>query len=173
MPSEPMRKNLVTLQRLKQNKENSKPCEGTHSGSEALSKQVQIQKPFANSQLSKKSSHSGNLNSHERTHIEDKPFSCQICDKLFSQLGNLKIHGRTHDDEKPFSCPQCDYKCSASSSLKIHEGIHTKPFNCFQCNKKMKVHQVHWNYMKESTLSPSVAPNATRNSADHNIWRLL
>ena len=69
MPSEPMRKNLVTLQRLKQNKENSKPCEGTNPGSEALSKQLQIQKPFANSQLSKKSSHSGNLNSHERTHM--------------------------------------------------------------------------------------------------------
>ena len=43
-PFQTVRENIVTFGRLKQNKENSKPYEGTHSGNKAFKKQMQIHK---------------------------------------------------------------------------------------------------------------------------------
>jgi uncharacterized Zn-finger protein len=82
------------------------------------------------------------LNTHIRSHTNNKEFTCPSCDKSFSLKCNLITHIRIHTNERPFSCtfPGCTKKYKQGSDLKKHIRTHTdeKPYVCSICLQKFR-----------------------------------
>ena len=88
------------------------------------------------------------LQSHLRTHINERPFACHYCDKRFTTSSNLIVHARLHTGEKPYQCQTCDKAFAQQGNLQQHMIIHdrVKPHACDHCDKRftqssnLKVH---------------------------------
>lgn len=74
------------------------------------------------------------LKSHQIQHTEAKN-KCEICGMKSSTTGKLKIHMRTHSDDKPYQCSFCPSNFRQLSVLRVHEFVHTKKSNhkCEKC----------------------------------------
>ncbi len=59
------------------------------------------------------------LTTHKQTH-EQPSFVCSICDFRCRQKRILNTHMRTHSDERPFKCELCEYRTKRKSDLSIH-----------------------------------------------------
>ncbi|XP_061738220.1 zinc finger protein 391-like isoform X1 [Nerophis ophidion] len=82
-----------------------------------------------------------NMESHLRTHTEEKHFSCSFCGKGFMSKCHIEAHMRTHTGEKPFGCSVCAKGFVVKSNLTRHMKIHTgeKPFSCSVCCKQFSL----------------------------------
>ena len=77
------------------------------------------------------------LESHTRTHEQNKKFACQECDKTFVQQSALKTHAATHSTERPFSCNICQKRFKIRQTLRSHMTSHDVPkLSCTFCEKK-------------------------------------
>ena len=70
------------------------------------------------------------LNTHKKSHSEEKPFACKECSKGCTTIYALEVHMRKHRDERPFKCHLCEKRFKANSILKNHVQIHSgeRPF---------------------------------------------
>lgn len=59
-------------------------------------------------------------------------FQCNLCPKRFTRAYNLQSHLRTHTDERPFVCSVCGKAYARQHDRKRHEGLHAgeKEFVC-------------------------------------------
>uniref|UniRef100_A0A0K8RI26 Putative c2h2-type zn-finger protein n=1 Tax=Ixodes ricinus TaxID=34613 RepID=A0A0K8RI26_IXORI len=97
----------------------------THTGEKPLKLACNSPKAFSLNSL---------LQSHNRTHTNERPFKCKQCPLTFAQNYYLRNHSRTHSGEKPFKCQQCPKAFAQASSLRSHNQTHTgeKPLKCKQ-----------------------------------------
>ncbi|XP_067624192.1 zinc finger protein 430-like [Eurosta solidaginis] len=80
------------------------------------------------------------LETHIRTHTNEKLFQCKQCSRQFKQSGSLLIHQRTHTGERRFQCEICANLFTTSSNLKAHKAIHLecREYRCPQCERDFK-----------------------------------
>ncbi|XP_075988501.1 uncharacterized protein LOC142984636 [Anticarsia gemmatalis] len=78
------------------------------------------------------------LETHKKSHDNEKKHRCTVCSKSFLMLCTLKEHMRTHTGEKPFLCSQCgkgfSQKTNLAQHMRRHQGL--KPFKCETCEKR-------------------------------------
>ncbi|XP_061897144.1 zinc finger protein 568-like [Entelurus aequoreus] len=77
------------------------------------------------------------LKHHMNMHTGERPFNCSICAKGFIRNWDLTRHMRGHTGEKSFCCSVCGKTFSDSSTIKMHMRTHTgeKPFVCSVCTE--------------------------------------
>ena len=61
-----------------------------------------------------------------------KIHECNICSKTYTRSYNLESHMRTHTNQRPFTCTSCHTSFARRSDLNRHEGLHSgeKKFVC-------------------------------------------
>ena len=85
----------------------------------------------------------GALNTHRKSHTNERNFPCMFCEKKFHSKGNLLTHVRTHTGEKPFTCDECGKSFSDQAYFSSHKRTHIlgadgqriKEFSCHICSK--------------------------------------
>lgn len=61
----------------------------------------------------------------KNTPIHPLKFKCDLCSKGFTRALNLQSHMRSHNNEKPFICHVCDAAFSRQNDLKRHSKLHS------------------------------------------------
>ncbi|KAI0010504.1 hypothetical protein F4779DRAFT_577169 [Xylariaceae sp. FL0662B] len=65
------------------------------------------------------------------TSKHDAIYACHLCPKKFTRQFNLNSHLRTHNDEKPFACPVCEERFTRKNDCLRHERGHgERKFKC-------------------------------------------
>ena len=85
----------------------------------------------------------GALNTHRKSHTNERNFPCMFCEKKFHSKGNMLTHVRTHTGEKPFTCDECGKSFSDQAYFASHKRTHIigadgqrkKEFSCHICSK--------------------------------------
>ena len=82
--------------------------------------------------------HARDLNSHMRTHSEDKPYICQWegCTRAFKRVFELSAHTKTHNPAMTSTCEICNKEFKNSATLNNHRSkIHRNRdrFHCDRC----------------------------------------
>ncbi|KAK7081179.1 hypothetical protein SK128_010227 [Halocaridina rubra] len=82
----------------------------------------------------------GGLWRHQASHSGEKPWSCDVCGKCYTEKSSLKVHYRTHTREKPFACSYCPKKFSQSGILQNHLLLHKNslPHFCDVCGRSFR-----------------------------------
>ncbi|KAI8853297.1 hypothetical protein BC829DRAFT_360092 [Chytridium lagenaria] len=59
-------------------------------------------------------------------------YKCELCPRTFSRLYNLNSHVKTHSDQRPFECKHCDQRFARKHDLNRHMKRHSneKPHCC-------------------------------------------
>lgn len=80
------------------------------------------------------------LNSHLRSHQNDRPYKCTDCGKSFKRTGNLAEHRKIHSGLKEYGCNICGKAFIQQSSQIVHMRSHTgeRPFKCETCSKAFR-----------------------------------
>ncbi|KAG0249746.1 hypothetical protein DFQ27_009814 [Actinomortierella ambigua] len=72
-----------------------------------------------------------NLQSHTRTHSDERPFVCRECGKAFGRKHDMDRHRRCkHLKQRPYKCLNCLYGFERPDALKRHLGINGGNNNC-------------------------------------------
>ena len=66
------------------------------------------------------------LNTHQRTHLDQKTFVCDVCEKAFSSEKNMRAHAAKHQGELPHKCEVCMMTFQSRSQLIRHATSHVK-----------------------------------------------
>ena len=66
------------------------------------------------------------LNTHQRTHLDQKTFVCEVCEKAFSSEKNMRAHAIKHQGELPHKCEVCMMTFQSRSQLIRHATSHVK-----------------------------------------------
>ncbi|KAF9350869.1 hypothetical protein BGX26_011008 [Mortierella sp. AD094] len=61
-----------------------------------------------------------NLNSHVKTHTNQRPFRCDYCDRQFARLHDKNRHERLHRGVRPFACDRCQHHFARTDALNRH-----------------------------------------------------
>jgi len=115
-------------------------CYATKSGLTLHSKWHEGIKDFKCKVCDKEFLCSSNLNSHLRTHTQEK-YECNLCPASYSRKNNLKKHSATHDPnykaERKFKCDECDRGFCSKQYLEIHSNLHSsiKEYTYAECGK--------------------------------------
>lgn len=80
-----------------------------------------------------------NLNTHIRTHTNERIYHCEHCAKSFCSASGLMVHRRTHTGERRYACTFCEKRYAHSTDLRRHKRIHTgeeKRLKCELCDQR-------------------------------------
>ena len=53
-------------------------------------------------------------------HTDEKPYTCDTCEIAFSHSSDLKTHMKTHINRKPYVCTTCWKEFTGSSDMTKH-----------------------------------------------------
>lgn len=69
---------------------------------------------------------------NRKTRVHPPHHKCPKCDKTFTRAYNLQSHLRTHTNERPYKCKVCSKAFARQHDRKRHEELHTgeKKFEC-------------------------------------------
>lgn len=80
------------------------------------------------------------LESHTKSHSDEKQFKCHYCGDRFKTLSVRTLHERKHTNERPYACKLCDKTFMDRSCLRVHMRCHTgeSPYLCHLCGRRTK-----------------------------------
>ncbi|KAF9436375.1 hypothetical protein BGZ76_004166 [Entomortierella beljakovae] len=61
-----------------------------------------------------------NLNSHIKTHTNQRPYRCDHCERTFARLHDKNRHERLHRGERPYACEKCNHHFARMDALNRH-----------------------------------------------------
>lgn len=78
------------------------------------------------------------LNTHMKTHENQKQIVCKVCNAVFTDRALMTDHiTKAHPDEKPYLCSECGLRFIRNDYLVVHMRRHLgiKPYKCKFCGK--------------------------------------
>ncbi|MCJ1316413.1 hypothetical protein MMC15_001734 [Xylographa vitiligo] len=81
---------------------------------------------FKCDQCPKRFTRAFNLQSHLRTHADQRPFACTVCSRAFTRKHDLNNHFHVHSGAKNFECAGCGKRFARATALKRHSDSKTK-----------------------------------------------
>ncbi|XP_055592131.1 zinc finger protein 791-like [Uranotaenia lowii] len=90
------------------------------------------------------------LQSHIRSHNNDRRHVCGYCEKAFITSSALKKHNRTHTGERPYQCDQCPKSFASSGNLLAHKITHApnRQYQCHACDAAFAYKTVLQHHLK-------------------------
>ena len=100
-----------------------------------------------------------NLDTHIKTHLDEKNLPCNSCGARFKTKDQLRNHSSIHTGAKPFSCSFCTKAFRVNGDLSDHIRTHTgeRPFSCETCKKHSR-YETTWDNTKRFTRAQRNSP---------------
>ncbi|XP_066932105.1 uncharacterized protein [Clytia hemisphaerica] len=93
------------------------------------------------------------LNTHLRTHKDEKAYLCRECGRSFTHISTWRQHLMRHSGATPHICDECGKAFATKGDLATHSKIHLpdKAFRCEECGKTFPRKSNYTRHMRKHT----------------------